>query len=203
MKQHSILVLALAVSLVSGCKQETKQPKEIKDSVKTMNQTDNRVIETKVADIDTEVKEPVRTSVDELSEQLDKSTTVRTSSGFMVPKFMKFEEKYGDDGLGTYDTYSWNDVMICYRFYGAWATMDDCFPKPNVEIAPFVNIQSITYHSPSKQIWPGYVSDGRIFYLKRKITVGENVDHALVLVAIYPKKYKKSATRLVNMVSKW
>ena len=116
---------------------------------------------------------------------------------------MKFEEKDGDDGLGAYDTYSWNDVMICYRLYGAWATMDDGFPKPNVEIAPFVNIQSITYHSPSKQIWSGYVSDGRIFYLKRKIAVGENVDHALVLVAIYPKKYKKSATRLVNMVSKW
>jgi hypothetical protein len=52
-------------------------------------------------------------------------------------------------------------------------------------------------------VFSGYASDGRIWYMKKKLTKGGEVTHAKILVLLYPKSMQSDVEKLIEVVKRW
>ena len=66
-----------------------------------------------------------------------------------------------------------------------------------------VHVKSITYRNGDDSVFSGYASDGRIWYMKKKLTKGGEVIHAKILVLLYPKAMQSDVEKLIEVVKRW
>lgn len=153
---------------------------------------------------DDAVAEKAATVAETFAKLLKDNVWLKTNYGFSYPAFMQKKTTFVDDVPAEVTEYSFGPVSIClWPGLGTWATLDEDFPVAGSMLSPTTQIASITYRAERKDIHSGYTTDGRIFYLKRKILVGEGVNHASILVAIYPENYKDHVAPLVRTVQNW
>ena len=135
---------------------------------------------------------------------------VSTGKGFSVPSVMK---KTKDD-FGVL-VYSSGPVDICYSantYRGAVGN----FPEEGEYLANGTQIKNITYSAPKHSIYSGYLSDGRVYYMKvgaedmleESHEIGDDIYigglYAMpYLTAVYPKSYEKACEKIIKMVMKW
>ena len=53
------------------------------------------------------------------------------------------------------------------------------------------------------RMYSGYATDGRIWYMKKKLTKGGEVTHAKILVLLYPKTMRSDVAKLIEVVKGW
>ena len=130
----------------------------------------------------------------------------RNTSGtynFNYPDFMTLSTHYMDDVPGEVEVYSWESVQLAYwPLLGAWAV--DSFTESDNWISDITKIANVTYRSSERLgIYSGYTTDGRIYYLKRKVLDGGEVPHATVLALIFPEEFKEYIGELIDVVRLW
>lgn len=137
-----------------------------------------------------------------LSDVLRSSGWTRTEYGFSVPVCMYGgEELFIEDIPASVITWAIDDVTLCYwPGMGAWAVTD--YPDRGMFVSVNAQIKNITYNS-GKDVYSGYTTDGRIWYMKKHLLEGREVVHADVLVVIYPKEKQDEVGRLIDMVKGW
>jgi hypothetical protein len=64
-------------------------------------------------------------------------------------------------------------------------------------------IENITYKQPRLGVYSGYTTDGKVYYLKKKLIEGGEVTHSTVLVLIYPQAYQNEVENLIDVVKDW
>lgn len=138
---------------------------------------------------------------------------ISTGRGFSVPSFMK--KTKGDDYEWGDLVYSFGPVDICYSantYRGAYGS----FPEEGEYLANGTQIKNITYSAPKHSIYSGYLSDGRVYYMKVGVEdmleesheIGDDICigglYAMpYLTAVYPKSYEKACEKIIKMVMKW
>lgn len=63
--------------------------------------------------------------------------------------------------------------------------------------------KNVTYRNSRGTVFSGYATDDRIWYMKKKILVGEVVDHASLLILIYPKAMQDDVKPFIDIVKNW
>lgn len=131
------------------------------------------------------------------------STWYDTDYGFKMPNFMTPSTPiFVDDMPGELQQWTFDDIcVVCWPSLGAWAVTD--YPAVGQYLTEDVLIKSVTYHNPQGTIYSGYATDGRAWYMKKKILEGSSVDHASALILICPKDKQDDAEAFVNIVRKW
>lgn len=138
---------------------------------------------------------------------------ISTGRGFSVPSVMG--KTKGDDYEWGDLVYSFGPVDICYSantYRGALGN----FPDVSYVLANGSTIESITYSAPNHSIYSGYLTDGRVFYMKvgaeDLVEESHEIDEDVVigglyampyLTAVYPKSYEKACEKIIKMVMKW
>lgn len=135
---------------------------------------------------------------------------VSTGKGFSVPSVMK---KTKDD-FGVL-VYSFGPVDICYEVMTYRGALGN-FPDVSHVLANGSTIESITYSAPKHSIYSGYLTDGRVYYMKvgaedmleESHEIGDDIYigglYAMpYLTAVYPKSYEKACEKIIKMVMKW
>lgn len=135
---------------------------------------------------------------------------VSTGKGFSVPSVMK---KAKDDFSDL--VYSSGPVDICYEVMTYRGAVGN-FPDVSHVLANGSTIESITYSAPKHSIYSGYLTDGRVFYMKVGAEDLVDASHEIgddicigglyampYLTAVYPKSYEKACEKIIKMVMKW
>lgn len=138
---------------------------------------------------------------------------VSTGKGFSVPSVMK--KAKGDDYEWGDLVYSFGPVDICYEVMTYRGAVGN-FPDVSHVLANGSTIESITYSAPKHSIYSGYLSDGRVYYMKvgaedileESHEIGDDIYigglYAMpYLTAVYPKSYEKACEKIIKMVMKW
>ena len=134
---------------------------------------------------------------------LDKATWVKTEYGFKFPNCMTPSSEIWVDEVPA-SLYRWNyeDVcLVCWPLLGAWAVGE--YPEKDSYLTEDVHVKSITYRNGDDSVFSGYASDGRIWYMKKKLTKGGEVIHAKILVLLYPKTMQSDVEKLIEVVKGW
>lgn len=147
------------------------------------------------------------TSPATFAKALQEAKWIGSEQGFKYPDIMQ-ETKVRVEEYGYIDSYSWGSVELC-SFYGpSWVTYDaenGNFPAKGSIIIPDSRVKEIKYISKNHNISSGYLTDGRVFYLKYIIPIAPNagVIHTSVLSLAYPKEFQKEVEPLIEEVRKW
>lgn len=138
-----------------------------------------------------------------VGEQLKNSSWYDTGYGFSMPNFMTpSTDIFVDDVPGTFQRWTYDDLcMACWPDLGAWAV--DEYPKAGCYLTEDVHVKNVTYRNSRGTVFSGYATDGRIWYMKKKILVGEVVDHASLLILIYPKAMQDDVKPFIDIVKNW
>ena len=135
--------------------------------------------------------------------KVSKAWKWHANGGFRYPSSYRYSETFVEDVPANVEVFSNGDTQLCYwPLLGMWSTFAD-FPEEGVWLSPTERVKNVTYRAESKGIASGYTQNGKIFYLKQKITYGEEVKHSKVLVLIHPKSKKNKVSTLTNMVKDW
>lgn len=134
---------------------------------------------------------------------LSKATWVNTEYGFKFPNCMTpSSEIWVDEVPGALYRWNYEDVCLaCWPLLGAWAVTD--YPDTDSYLTEDVHVKNITYQNGDGTIFSGYATDGRIWYMKKKLTKGGEVTHAKILVLLYPKAMQSDVTKLIEVVKAW
>jgi hypothetical protein len=134
---------------------------------------------------------------------LNKATWVNTEYGFKFPNCMTpSSEIWLDEVPGTLYRWNYEDVcLVCWPLLGAWAVGE--YPEKDSYLTEDVHVKSITYRNGDDSVFSGYASDGRIWYMKKKLTKGGEVIHAKILVLLYPKAMQSDVEKLIEVVKGW
>jgi hypothetical protein len=100
--------------------------------------------------------------------------------------------------------YRWNyeDVCLaCWPLLGAWAVGE--YPEKDCYLTEDVKVANVTYREGNGEIFSGNTTDGRIWYMKKKLTKGGEVTHAKILVLLYPKAMQSDVGKLIEVVKGW
>ena len=126
-----------------------------------------------------------------------------TEYGFRFPGCMTpSSEIWVDEVPGSLYRWNYEDVCLaCWPLLGAWAVTD--YPDTDSYLTEDVHVKSITYRSGDDSVFSGYATDGRIWYMKKKLTKGGEVTHAKILVLLYPKAMQSDVTKLIEVVKGW
>ena len=137
------------------------------------------------------------------SDLLDKSTWGNTEYGFKFPSCMTpSSEIWVDEVPGALYRWNYEDVcLVCWPLLGTWAVTD--YPDTDSYLTEDVHVKSITYRSGDDSVFSGYATDGRIWYMKKKLTKGGEVTHAKILVLLYPKAMQSDVAKLIEVVKAW
>ena len=137
-----------------------------------------------------------------LSDYMEKGHWTSTEGGFKVPAIMNSTpEVFVDEIPASVKEWYHGNVSICYwPLLGVWAV--DEYPDIGRYVSKSVKISSITYSNKSGSVFSGYTNDGRIWYMKKRISGGE-VPHAHILVLIYPKTMTSDLMKLIEEVKAW
>lgn len=118
--------------------------------------------------------------------------------GFRYLSGMSYKEEYEDEVPAYFSLYTNSYSELSYSYMGAWAVFD--FPEVGHYVAPGVTIAKITYKNAKRHVYSGYVSDGRIFYLKTHVDDNGEVSHLQVLTLLYNSSDKSRNEILVKEV---
>lgn len=164
---------------------------------------DNRTEDTIQVECDTTGTSAIQPESDSFENKMQNPTWVALSEGFSLPDFMNTPtETYVEDVPAEVITYKYDDVELCYwPLLGNWALRE--FPSEGCYVSSEATIRDITYKQESKGIYSGYTSDGRIYYLKIKVTDNEEIQHLIVLALIYPKAQQDAANKIIKSVQSW
>ena len=134
---------------------------------------------------------------------LDKATWVKTEYGFKFPNCMTpSNEIWVEDVPASLYRWNYEDVCLaCWPLLGTWAVME--YPETGSYLTEDVHVKNITYQNSNGTVFSGYTTDGRIWYMKKKLTEGGEVVHAKILVLIYPKAMQGEEKRLIDVVKGW
>ena len=134
---------------------------------------------------------------------LNKATWVNTEFGFKFPNCMSpSSEIWVDEVPGSLYRWNYEDVcLVCWPLLGAWAVGE--YPEKDSYLTEDVHVKSITYRNGDDSVFSGYASDGRIWYMKKKLTKGGEVIHAKILVLLYPKSMQSDVEKLIEVVKRW
>ena len=134
---------------------------------------------------------------------LDKATWVNTEYGFKFPNCMTpSSEIWVDDVPGSFQRWNYEDVCLaCWPMLGAWSVGE--YPEKDSYLTEDVHVKSITYRGGNGEIFSGNTTDGRIWYMKKKLTKGGEVIHAKILVLLYPKSMQSDVEKLIEVVKRW
>ena len=77
------------------------------------------------------------------------------------------------------------------------------YPETGSYLTEDVHVKSITYQNSNGTVFSGYATDGRIWYMKKKLTKGGEVTHANILVLLYPKAMQSDVEKLIEVVKGW
>ena len=132
-----------------------------------------------------------------------KATWHDTDYGFRFPSCMTpSSEIWVEEVPGSLYRWNYEDVcLVCWPLLGTWAVTD--YPDTDSYLTEDVHIKSITYRSGDDSVFSGYATDGRIWYMKKKLTKGGEVTHAKILVLLYPKAMRSDVTKLIEVVKAW
>ena len=134
---------------------------------------------------------------------LDKATWVNTEYGFKFPNCMTpSSEIWLDEVPGTLYRWNYEDVCLaCWPLLGAWAVGE--YPEKDSYLTEDVKVANVTYRGGNGEIFSGNTTDGRIWYMKKKLTKGGEVIHAKILVLLYPKSMQSDVEKLIEVVKRW
>lgn len=137
-----------------------------------------------------------------LSDLLRDASWYDTEYGFKAPNFMTpSTEIFVDDVPASVQYWIYNDICLaCWPLLGAWAVDD--FPAPEYNLTENVRIKNITNHNGAGTLFSGYATDGRIWYMKKKIIDGE-IPHAKALILLYPKEMQNEVKAFIDIVKGW
>lgn len=140
----------------------------------------------------------------EFANAMKTATWIDSGDGFKYPDIMYKTEVFVDEIPTTMDIWTWGHIQLTLFCAGNWATFTEAFPVHGSIIVPHCQINEVTYTSENQCIFSGYLSDGRIFYLRR-IIISDNVDvpSAIVLSLAYPKEFQKEVGSLIEIVRRW
>lgn len=138
-----------------------------------------------------------------VSTLIDNATWYSTDYGFKMPNFMTpSTDIFVEDVPASFQRWTYDDICVaCWPDLGSWAVTD--YPTPSQYLTEDVLINNVTYQSGSNTIFSGYTNDGRIWYMKKKISSGRAVDNVKSLVLIYPKSKQTDIKRLIDVVKGW
>lgn len=149
------------------------------------------------------------TSPDSFADALQEAKWIKSNEGFKYPDIMQKTTADMDEYDYPYniDSYTWGKVQLSFFYGPSWVAFDakeKLFPTEGSIIVPNTTITDITYTS-GNNIYSGYLSDGRIFYLKVVIPIDSNSDliFAHVLSLAYPKEFQKEVEPLIEIVHNW
>ena len=124
--------------------------------------------------------------------------------GFSYPAVMQSSTKNVLDVPASVTTYNWSDIDLCYwPLIGSWALSNESFPINGCYITSVATVEEVTYKAADKGIFSGTLNDGRVFYMKKKVTRGDAVNHVKVLALAYPKNRQEEVEALIDMILKW
>ena len=134
---------------------------------------------------------------------LNKATWLNTEYGFKFPNCMTpSNEIWVDDVPGSLYRWDYEDVCLaCWPLLGTWAVIE--YPETSSYLTEDVHVKNITYHNSNGTVFSGYATDGRIWYMKKKLTKGGEVTHAKILVLLYPKAMQSDVEKLIEVVKGW
>ena len=180
------LSFLFALFLLSGCGSKTAKPVANDESV---------------APIDTVASEVPKGET--FADLLNKAKWFNTEYGFKFPNCMTpSSEIWVDEVPGSLYRWNYEDVCLaCWPLLGAWAVGE--YPEKDSYLTEDVHVKSITYRNGDGTVFSGYASDGRIWYMKKKLTRGAEVTHAKILVLLYPKAMQSEVTKLIEVVKGW
>ena len=141
--------------------------------------------------------------LESFADLLNKATWLNTEYGFKFPNCMTpSNEIWVDDVPGALYRWNYEDVCLaCWPLLGAWAVGE--YPEKGSYLTENVHVKSITYRNGDDSVFSGYASDGRIWYMKKKLTKGGEVTHAKILVLLYPKAMQSDVEKLIEVVKGW
>ena len=150
------------------------------------------------------VDEDPATSVSLASQLESVEWTPVEGAGFSYPSFMTRSERAITDVPATVNTYTWKKVELGYwPLIGTWAVSNDNFPVKGNYLTEDDFVEDVTYKAEEKGIFSGHTDDGRIFYMKKKINRGGEVNHVAVLVVVYPEENQSDVQRFIEMIKEW
>ena len=134
---------------------------------------------------------------------LDKAAWYDTGYGFQLPNIMTPSiEIWVEEVPGSVYRWTYEDICLaCWPMLGAWAVSD--YPDVDSYLTEDVKVKNVTYHNSDGTINSGYTSDGRVWYMKKRLLEGGEVVHAKVLVLIYPKAMQSDVEKLIEVVKGW
>ena len=134
---------------------------------------------------------------------LSKATWVNTEYGFKFPNCMTpSSEIWLDEVPGTLYRWNYEDVCLaCWPLLGAWAVGE--YPEKDSYLTEDVKVTNVTYRGGNGEIFSGNTTDGRIWYMKKKLTKGGEVTHAKILVLLYPTAMQSDVEKLIEVVKGW
>jgi len=205
MKKILSLAALLCLLAIVGCR-KNDAARNFAKPVDTNVQAEETITGRQPADsvqADTVTAKPL-SEAEQFGKRLKEEKWSKDDYGFRYPAFMSEKTTYMNDMVADVTVYSSGPVSLClWPMIGSWATSSDAYPVKGSILSPDAKIASITYQARRSDIHSGYTDDGRIFYLKRRIIEGDAVNHAQVLVTIYPKDYKDQMDPLVKEVQNW
>ena len=196
MAMKQTLSFLFALFLLSGCGSKTARPVANEESVA---QTTKRP----TPQNDQTTNPPNDQTEDTFADLLSKATWVNTEYGFKFPNCMTPSSEIWVDEVPAF-LYRWNyeDVCLaCWPLLGTWAVIE--YPETGSYLTEDVHVKNITYQNGDDTVFSGYATDGRIWYMKKKLTKGGEVTHAKILVLLYPKAMQSDVTKLIEIVKGW
>lgn len=146
-------------------------------------------------------------SMKEFADNIKKSSKAdwkMTEYGFKVPNNMVSNDYiWVDDALGEYMSWTNGDVqLLLWPGLPSWS-VEEGFPSNDTYLSSNVKVKSITYSNSTKDVFSGYASDGRIWYLKKIFLKGDVTWRTDCLFLLYPKSEQKNVRELIDEVKNW
>ncbi len=134
---------------------------------------------------------------------IDKATWYDSGYGFSFPNIMTpSTEIWVEEVPGSVYRWTYEDICLaCWPMLGAWAVSD--YPDVDSYLTEDVKVKNVTYRNGDGTLFSGYTSDGRVWYMKKRLLEGGEVVHAKVLVLIYPKEMQSEVEKIMETVKGW
>lgn len=135
--------------------------------------------------------------------QKDYMTRKVTYDNVYIPSFFtKADTLQPEDFFYELDLYNYKEICVFWGVSSSNALcFDDEFPSEGTLLDYKTSISRITYYS-KRGIFSGFTSDGRVFYMKKRI-LKDVCPHPIFYGIIYPKSYNDAVKIIINHIKDW
>lgn len=131
----------------------------------------------------------------------DYNTNKVGNDSFYIPSFFIETDSLEIESY-FFKVFKYEEISIIRGFsFSNALCFDDEFPIAGTQLDNKCRILRITYYS-KKGIFSGHTTDGRIFYLKKRINL-DDCPHPLFYGIIYPKRYGDAIKIIINHIKDW